>query len=163
MSTLYLSPRAHRQIQQAVSRNPGVETGGIMMGYQLNARDWLVTYASEPGPKAVHQPLTVVFDDSYLNNLVTRLQARSTRRWQYIGDWHSHTVRNLSPSRADKHTIATKAFEAKYGSKSPIMLIVGLGKQQQIQAKGFILAGSLRPFRQVTLYDREKQGDPQPI
>lgn len=163
MSTLYLSPRAARQIQQAVSRNPSVETGGILMGYQINAHDWLVTYASEPGPKAIHQPLTVVFDDSYLNKLVKRLQLRSTRRWQYLGDWHSHTVRNLMPSRADKQTISTKAQEAKYGSKSPIMLIVGLGKQQQLQAKGFILAGSLRPFRQVMLYEREKQGDPQPI
>lgn len=163
MSTLYLSPRAARQIQQAVSRNPGVETGGILMGYQMNERDWLVTYASEPGPQAVHSPLTIVFDDSYLNNLVTRLQIRSTRRWQYIGDWHSHTVRKLMPSKGDKQTISTKASEAKYGSKSPIMLIVGLGKQQQLNAKGFILSGSLRAFRQVLLYDREKLGSPRPL
>lgn len=163
MATLYLSARAAKQIQQAVSSNPGVETGGILMGYQINEQDWLVTYASEPGPKAVQKPLTVVFDDSYLNKLVTRLRVRSTLRWQYIGDWHSHTVRNLMPSKGDKHTIATKASEAKYGSQSPIMLIVRLGKQEQLLAKGFILAGSLRAFRQVILYEKEKLGDPQPL
>lgn len=163
MTTLYLSPRAAKQIEQAVRRNPGVETGGILMGYQLSPTEWLVTYASEPGPSAVQKPQTIVFDDPYLTRLVQRLQLRSTRRWHYIGDWHSHTVRSLQPSKADKQTIMSKASEEKYGSRSPIMLIVGLNRQQQIHARAFILSGSLRSFRQVTMYEKEKLGNPQPL
>lgn len=162
MSTLYLSPRAARQIEKAIERNPNVETGGILMGYQLNEQDWLITYASEPGPHAIQLPQSIVFDDEYLKKLVRRLRARSIRRWKYIGDWHSHTIRRLHPSRADKHTIASKSIEEEYGSRSPIMLIVG-HTRQRLLAKGFIWAGSLRPFRQVTLYEREKLGNPQPL
>lgn len=152
MTTLYITPNAWRQIERAVRKNPALETGGIMMGYAINEKDWLITYASEPGPKAIHAPLSIQFDDEYLRKLAKRLSRRN--RWKYIGDWHSHTIRRLSPSRADRNTVSVKAAKAKYASSSPIMLIVGLGKRQQIQARGYILAGSLREVQQIAIAER---------
>ncbi|MFY0543373.1 Mov34/MPN/PAD-1 family protein [Brevibacillus sp. H7] len=152
MTTLYITPKAWHQIERAVRKNPFVETGGILMGYAINENDWLITYASEPGPKAIQAPLSVRFDDQYLRNLAKRLSRRG--RWKYIGDWHSHTVRRLTPSRADRNTVWEKATSAKYTSSSPIMLIAGLGKRNQVQARGFILIGSLREVQQIVLAER---------
>ncbi len=151
MTTLYIAPRAWRQIEQAVKKNPSVETGGVLMGYPLNATDWLVTYASEPGPKAVHTAKQINFDDTYLQKLVSQMRLRSFRRWQYIGDWHSHTVSRLLPSKMDKATISKKTASAAYGSKSPIMLIVGLNRHAQVEARGYIMAGSLRAIPKIEL------------
>lgn len=156
MSRLYITTSAWRQIQQAVQRDASVETGGIMMGYPLGPHDWVVTYASEPGPKAIHQPRSINFDDQYLKRLVRRLHRRGAGRWRYIGDWHSHTVRRLSPSRGDKFTLWYKASSAAYNSTSPIMLIAGLGKHNQVQARAFILANSLREIRQISLIERQE-------
>jgi integrative and conjugative element protein (TIGR02256 family) len=152
MTTLYITPKAWRQIERAVRKNPLLETGGILMGYALNETDWLVTYASEPGPNAIQARLSVRFDDQYLRKLSKRLKRRG--RWEYIGDWHSHTVRRLTPSRADRHTVSEKAATAKYTSSSPIMLIVGLGKRNQMQARAYILTDSLREVQQIAFAEQ---------
>lgn len=153
MTTLYLTPRAWKQIEDAVRKNPSLETGGVMMGYSLGDDKWVIAYASDPGPKAIHQPTSIFFDDEYLRKLVRKLNR--SRRWQYLGDWHSHTIRRLSPSKGDKRTIWSKAVQSKYMSSSPLMLIVGLNKQSQLQARGFILGNSLREVGKIDLFDRK--------
>lgn len=153
MTILYITPKAWKQIETAVKKNPSVETGGVMMGYPMDHNRWVVTYASEPGPKAVQYPHSVFFDDSHLSKLVHKLS--KTRKWQYLGDWHSHTVKRLSPSKGDKKTIWEKATQSMYASPSPLMLIVGLGKQDQVQARGFILGNSLRKVGKIELFDQQ--------
>jgi integrative and conjugative element protein (TIGR02256 family) len=153
MTTLYITPKAWDQIERTVRENPSLETGGILMGYGINEDDWLVTYASGPGPNAIHEPYSIMFDDRYLGKLIRKL-SRRRGRWQYIGDWHSHTIRRLSPSRGDRRTIWRKAMQAKYTSSSPLMLIVGLGKRDQIQARCFILGNSLREVNRIALAER---------
>lgn len=153
MTTLYITPKAWKQIETAVRKDPSLETGGVMMGYSLGDEKWVVTYASDPGPKAIHRPTSIFFDDEHLHKLVRKLSRN--RRWQYIGDWHSHTIRRLSPSKGDKRTIWYKANQSVYTSASPLMLIVGLGRQRQLQARGFILGNSLREVGKIELYDRQ--------
>ncbi|MFF0827267.1 Mov34/MPN/PAD-1 family protein [Brevibacillus sp. NPDC003359] len=155
MTTLYITPKAWKQIEQAVRKKPSLETGGVMMGYPLSEDRWVVTYASEPGPNAIHQPHSIFFDDSHLNKLVRKLSRH--RQWKYIGDWHSHTIKRLSPSKGDKRTIWSKASQSMYMSSSPLMLIVGLGKNDQINARGFILGDTLREVGKIELYDQQAQ------
>jgi len=123
------------------------------MGYSLGNDKWVIAYASNPGPRAIQHPTSIFFDDDHLHKLVQKLNR--TRRWQYLGDWHSHTVRRLSPSKGDKRTIFSKANQSKYMSSSPLMLIVGLGRQNQLQARGFILGNSLREVGKIELYDQQ--------
>lgn len=153
MTILYITPTAWKQIETAVRKNPSIETGGVMMGYPLGDDRWVVTYASEPGPNAIQNPNSVFFDDSHLRKLVRKLS--QSRKWQYLGDWHSHTIKRLSPSRGDKRTIWEKASQSMYTSPSPLMLIVGLGRHNQVQARGFILGNSLREVGRIELFDRQ--------
>ncbi|USG64043.1 Mov34/MPN/PAD-1 family protein [Brevibacillus ruminantium] len=153
MTSLYFTSKAWRQIEQAVRRKPSLETGGVLMGYPLNDEEWLVTYASGPGPKAVHQPNSIMFDDQHLSNLVKRQSRR--RPWKYIGDWHSHTIKRLAPSKGDRQTIWTKASQSKYMSPAPFMLIVGLDKRNQLQARAYTLADKLYPVKNLKLVDRQ--------
>lgn len=151
MAALYISTKAWNQIERAVRKNRQIETGGILMGYQMNEQDWMITYASEPGPNAVQQTHSVFFDEHYLKNLISRLSKRGAGRWKYIGDWHSHTVKRLSPSKVDKHTVVEKASQAKYASNSPIMLIVGIRKGDSLQGRAYILNDSLREMQRIYL------------
>lgn len=124
-----------------------------MMGYPLGDEKWVVTFASDPGPRAIHQPNSIFFDDDYLKRLVRKMSRNSQS--QYIGDWHSHTIKRLSPSKGDKRTIWTKASQSMYMSSSPLMLIVGLGKRNQLQARGFILGNTLQEVGKIELYNRQ--------
>ncbi|MEJ8545650.1 Mov34/MPN/PAD-1 family protein [Brevibacillus borstelensis] len=153
MASLYLTPKVWRQIEQAVRKNPNLETGGVLMGYPLSKEEWLVTYASGPGPKAIHQPHSIMFDDQHLRNLVRKQSRR--RQWQYIGDWHSHTVRRLTPSKGDRRTIWEKASKSVYMSASPFMLIVGLNKRDQLQGRAFTLGDALNEVKNLKVIDRQ--------
>ncbi|WP_019120057.1 Mov34/MPN/PAD-1 family protein [Brevibacillus massiliensis] len=153
MTTLYVTERAWQQIEQAVTKNPSVETGGILMGYKLN-EDWVVSYASEPGPRAIKERKTVVFDENHLRNLTAKLKLRSAGRLRYIGDWHSHTVKRLAPSQGDRKTFALKTYQETYQSPSPIMLIVGMHRRG-IRVKGYIYGGRLREVDKVILVGKQ--------
>lgn len=155
MASLYLTRKAWKQIEQAVRKRPDLETGGILMGYSLGEEEWLVTYASDPGPNAIHQPHSIMFDDQYLFQLIKRQSRR--RRWDYIGDWHSHTVRRLSPSKADRRTVWEKASQSIYMSTSPFMLIVGLDKRNELRARAFLLDEAFREVKNLSLIDRPAQ------
>ncbi|MBO8163900.1 MAG: Mov34/MPN/PAD-1 family protein [Brevibacillus sp.] len=151
MTKLYLTQKVWRQIEQAVRSNPEVETGGVLMGYPINDQDWAITYASGPGPRALQMKHAVMFDDHYLGQVIRKVKRKTLGRVHYIGDWHSHTVRRLSPSRVDRQTVFMKAYQEKYASTSPLMLIVGIGKRNDIQARGFILDQALKEVQQIVL------------
>ncbi|MGD8188910.1 Mov34/MPN/PAD-1 family protein [Brevibacillus ginsengisoli] len=155
MTTLYLTQRAFKQIDQAVKKQPLVETGGILMGLQLEKGDYIVSYASEPGPRAIQTRNTIMFDDPYLRELVRKIRRRTAGRLQYVGDWHSHTVKRLSPSKGDRETILSKHTNNLYASSSPLMLIAGLDKRHQLLARAFILADSFREVDQIQLYQKQ--------
>ncbi|MFM1652471.1 Mov34/MPN/PAD-1 family protein [Brevibacillus sp. B_LB10_24] len=153
MTTLYVTEKAWKQIEQAVSKNPNVETGGILMGYQLNG-DWVVSYASEPGPRAIKERKTVVFDENHIRTVTAKLKLRSAGRLRYIGDWHSHTVKRLTPSLGDRKTFALKTYQETYQSSSPIMLIVGMHRHG-IRVRGFIYGGRMQEVERVILVGKQ--------
>jgi|GEM_PF-569017 len=156
LTTLYITTGAWKQIEEAIRKQPEVETGGILMGYALNAQDWVITYASEPGPNAIHQQRSIFFDDAYLRKLARRLRTRYSYRWQYLGDWHSHTVRRLTPSRGDKVTLREKTAQAVYQTASPIMLIAGLNRRGHVQARAYMLSDGLREIRPLLVIGRQE-------
>lgn len=148
MATLYLTEAAWSQIQKAVRQYPDLETGGILLGYKRDDNSWLITFASEPGPNALRLQHSILFDDPYLRRIVKR-KTRPNSPIQYIGDWHSHTMPRLTPSRTDKKTFVQKSNQKEYRSNSPIMLIVGYNRQEQLMARGFFLERGIRSFSKI--------------
>ncbi|MBG9789025.1 MULTISPECIES: Mov34/MPN/PAD-1 family protein [Brevibacillus] len=148
MSTLYLTETAWSQIQRAVGEYPDLETGGVLLGYQQDATSWIITFASEPGPNALRMEHSILFDDPYLRRIIRR-KTRPNSKIQYIGDWHSHTMPRLTPSRTDKNTFVQKSNKNEYRSNSPIMLIVGLNRQEQLMARAYFLDRGIRSFSKI--------------
>jgi len=78
---------------------------------------------------SVHQPC---LDKFYL-----RYPDRN--RFNLLGDWHFHPSGNLVPSPQDlkslKETMADPTFQASF----KVMLIVGLGADEQLRAAGVLL------------------------
>ncbi|OAJ75863.1 hypothetical protein AYJ08_20495 [Brevibacillus sp. SKDU10] len=148
MTTLYLTETAWSQIRRAVGHYPELETGGILLGYKQDAKSWIITFASEPGPNALRMEHSILFDDKYLHRIIKR-KTRPNSKIQYIGDWHSHTMPRLTPSRTDKNTFVQKSNQNEYRSDSPIMLIVGYNRQKQLMARGYFLERGIRSFSRI--------------
>lgn len=146
MTTLFISQRAWSQIEKAVRLYPDLETGGILLGHETKEGNWLISFASDPGPNALRMQNAIMFDDSYLHQMV-RQKTRFSKRSNYLGDWHSHTIQKLVPSKIDRATFNQKTIEKKYGSPSPIMLIVGLNRLNELNARAFIHQKKIRPVK----------------
>lgn len=128
---VFILDKAYRQIQQEVKRHPHEETGGMLIGFRA-PEALIVTEATGPGPKAVHLPLSIRFDEKYCERKARQIEGRA-KSLRYIGDWHSHPFSKLKPSKIDKRSFNLKAA-THYQTPHPIMIIAGPGPLIPLQA-----------------------------
>jgi proteasome lid subunit RPN8/RPN11 len=114
-----------------------LEAGGLMMGEQVGDNTFRITDIS----LTTGQPHSFHLDPLVHQPFLDAFYARFPDRWRFnlIGSWHSHPSGNLTPSPCDleslKETMATPSFEAPF----MVMLIVGLGADDQLNAEGVVL------------------------
>ncbi|GMW03612.1 MAG: hypothetical protein AMXMBFR84_47460 [Candidatus Hydrogenedentota bacterium] len=101
-----------------------VETGGELYGYRSRGNDIVITFATPPGPNAVHEPC-------FFRKDLTSLHA--SHRWivdnfrlGLWGTWHSHHYLGLStPSPRDIESAA--AIAKKNGMAEFLIFILTIG------------------------------------
>lgn len=81
--------KAHLSILAEVARKPGVETGGVLLGYR-QGDVYLVVEATDCGPNAECKENSVVFDEKYLNHIVRVLSGLYESPLEVLGVWHKH-------------------------------------------------------------------------
>lgn len=98
------------------------------MGYYSRETEVVITHASFPGVKAKRKRMSIEFDTEFCQSFVDDIFQSSDGYFTYVGDWHSHTANDLSPSSTDrkqlKKTTEFKATRLSY----PVMLITHKGK-----------------------------------
>jgi integrative and conjugative element protein (TIGR02256 family) len=99
-----------------------VETGGILVGARSKDGATLVTHATPPGPKAVHNAIyfqrDVAFQQTALNELHERFGA------QYLGEWHKHPRSLPVPSEGDLAGVKELLADPDYGVDAILFPIV---------------------------------------
>lgn len=81
--------KARLSILAEVARKPGVETGGVLLGYR-QGDVYLVVEATDCGPNAECKENSVVFDEKYLNHMVMVLSGLYESPLEVLGVWHKH-------------------------------------------------------------------------
>lgn len=107
------------------------ETGGVLLGYWASAAatqsggvDAVVTAVVGPGPRAEHRPFTFAPDYDYQEQEIARVYEESGRRWQYLGDWHTHPEGGPWLSDKDLATLTRIAEAPAARATSPVMLVL---------------------------------------
>ncbi|MEI8195847.1 MAG: Mov34/MPN/PAD-1 family protein [Phycisphaerae bacterium] len=99
-----------------------VETGGILVGAKAGEGAILVTHATPPGPKAVHNAVyfqrDVAFQQAALNGLHQRYGV------QYLGEWHKHPRGLPVPSGGDLQGVKELLSDPDYGVDAILFPIV---------------------------------------
>lgn len=114
----------------------GLETGGILLGID-HAGDVLITRAGTPGPRARRASHSFHRDLDHANQLAAL--AWQTDGSQWIGEWHTHPSRELTPSQLDLTSYLRHVHDPELRLDQFIAIIVGLTAQQEIRMQTWII------------------------
>ncbi|MGH9770230.1 MAG: Mov34/MPN/PAD-1 family protein [Candidatus Acidiferrales bacterium] len=101
------------------------ESGGVLLGYIVDANELVIGRAIGPGPQAEHGKAHFVPDSAYHESEIAREYEASGRLTTYLGDWHSHPNCSTRLSMLDRRTLAMIAKCREARMPTPIMAIIG--------------------------------------
>jgi integrative and conjugative element protein (TIGR02256 family) len=119
---------------------PGLETGGILVGYEVDPTTVRITRVSPPGPGAVHRRYFFSRDTRFLQRHLDEIHDRSAGRQDYIGEWHVHAALDAPPSHVDRRALWRIARRNNYRPRNPVLLIVEESPpEQRLRVYGFVV------------------------
>lgn len=106
-----------------------LETGGMLLGYEADNGEAVVTTVIGPGRNAKHRRYRFSPDAEYQQAELTAHHLRTAGRETYLGDWHTHPLGSTTLSLLDKRTLTRIACAPSSGTIKPIMAILGGGRE----------------------------------
>ena len=128
ITVVWLSDEAAKKLMAEASTKSPLETGGVLLGYQVaDGRETVITAVAGPGPKAQHSSTAYLPDHEYQEREIGRVYAASGRCTTYVGDWHSHPGGSLYLSRTDVGTLRAIARHEPARVPHPVMIVAASG------------------------------------
>lgn len=114
-------------MQELALHHYPLETGGMLLGYEADNENTVVTTIVGPGPNAKHGRFFFTPDSAYQQSRLEEHYWATDGRETYLGDWHTHPKSDSTPSILDKRTLARIANEPRSGIAQPAMAILAGG------------------------------------
>jgi integrative and conjugative element protein (TIGR02256 family) len=146
---VWIDERLLKPIEAEAARHAPDETGGMLVGYWSESGDAVITGTIEGGPQAVRRPNCFVPDGIWQQERLDEIYIRSGRVHTYLGDWHSHPIGALRPSRRDRDTAKRIAKEKEARAPHPLT-VIGSTYDGQWSWAAFCY-GRRRGFRELPL------------
>lgn len=164
---VYVLDSAIRTLAEESEAKPGIETGGVLVGFadtDLNAV--VVTAASGPGPNAHHGRNTFDRDRAYCQEFLDRHAAATDGIVDFVGEWHKHREPDPWPSSTDVRTYRTLAADPNCHLALPVVLITGVRtvsrmpvKEAYVHVNAFVFRQDGFVSRRVRLLQSEAYAD----
>lgn len=144
---LLLSPEIIQQLIEALHRAGKREVGGILMGEHVGPDTFRVkeiTIQYKGGTfstfirivEEIIAPLLAFFDAN----------KHDYKRFNYLGEWHSHQSFALVPSKRDHATMYNMILDPELGAHFVLLLLVKLGPKNQLECSVTVYQPSTPPF-----------------
>lgn len=135
-----IEPSTRAAIAGHVRSMPGLETGGILIGQELDSTTLRITRVSPPGPGAVHRRYFFSRDTRFLQRYLDDVHERSRREEDYVGEWHVHPSLDAPPSKVDCRALWRIARRKNYAPTNPVLLIVEEAPpERRLRVYGFVV------------------------
>jgi integrative and conjugative element protein (TIGR02256 family) len=128
--TLWIAVAALTQMRELAAGHAPLETGGMLLGYDADNHEAVVTNIIGPGPKARHRRMRFRPDHEYQQERLERHFALTEGRETYLGDWHTHPSGSCDLSWLDKRVLVRIAKTPAARTAHPIMLVLADGKPE---------------------------------
>ncbi len=130
---------------------PNLETGGILIGYEVDPKTVSITRVSPPGPGAVHRRYFFSRDTRFLQRYLDQFHDQSGGREDYVGEWHVHPGLDAPPSYVDRRALWRIARRNNYAPTNPVLLIVEEAPpERRLRVYGFV-AKPKRAWRELAV------------
>lgn len=100
------------------------ETGGLLIGYWTQDDDVVVAETTHSGPRARRSPFGFEPDIVEDDEVIARKFAETQGALTYVGDWHTHPLGPLRPSRRDHIAARLVAKSPEARTPRPLVAIV---------------------------------------
>jgi integrative and conjugative element protein (TIGR02256 family) len=141
-------PDVQEQLERRAIEAGDKETCGILIGYFTDERVAVVVDASDAGPNAESSAAICSRDVEYTQQWLEDRLRDSSGEIEYIGEWHSHTSEDTTPSTTDTTSLTDIANSPNYLCRTPVMLILGCSEGVIRRKSAYCFAAS-RPFREI--------------
>jgi integrative and conjugative element protein (TIGR02256 family) len=127
LGAAWVAATALDALYDEASRHYPNETGGLLLGWRHSPTEIVVTDVIGPGPGAEHSRCGFRPDATWQADVLAAKYAHSGRRFEYLGDWHTHPGGNPVMSRLDWRTLRVIARHADSRCPRPVMGIIADG------------------------------------
>jgi proteasome lid subunit RPN8/RPN11 len=126
MLTILLPPDVREEITKACVRAGKHETGGMLFGEHVGDDEFHVIEATVAGQGSMASFLRALTEGLARLEAFFRRTKRDYRRFNYLGEWHSHPSFVLRPSSADDKAMFDIVEDSTTGARFAVSLIVKL-------------------------------------
>jgi integrative and conjugative element protein (TIGR02256 family) len=139
-----------RQMEGECATYPGVETGGILVGYQDPSGEatWHIRAVINAGPTATHRPASFSPDIDHANRELQRLR-KADPKLTYLGGWHSHPGHLARPSAEDAEQARRILSDPDY--RMPFVIVV-IATTEPFRTKTYMMTREQPQFTEVTMH-----------
>jgi [CysO sulfur-carrier protein]-S-L-cysteine hydrolase len=151
---LILPAEVSSRIETALRRARWREIGGILMGEALGPDCFRIA-------EATIQPQGGSFS-SFLRNVRFALDplrrffsktGHDYRRFNYLGEWHSHPSFVPEPSGPDKRSMLEIVEDPRVGAIFAVLMIVRLGTGEELDGTVTVFVPGAQPFRGNLIFE----------
>lgn len=149
IETIWISQQSWAAMRMLAAEKSPMETGGMLLGYQGENGEAVVTAIIGPGSRAKHKRFRFAPDHEYQQRQLEAHFSRTSGGETYLGDWHTHPMGTCELSRRDRRVLTRVALTPSSETPSPVMLVLA-GEGTDWHACGLRYVSQIRKAFLVT-------------
>jgi [CysO sulfur-carrier protein]-S-L-cysteine hydrolase len=150
MITIRIPPEIRQRIEDACRAAGRRETGGMVFGEHVAEDDFRVVDITVSGQGSMASFWRSLVEGLDQLEAFFKRTKRDYRRFNYLGEWHSHPSFALHPSGTDDETMFEIVNDRATGARFAVSMIVKLiGDELAVRAFAYFPAGERRDAEAV--------------
>jgi len=138
MLTLVLQPNTTRTIAAALEKAGRHEVGGVLMAEHVDLNEFTIAELTVHNRGSLASFVRRIEDALiHLTSFFVRTN-RDYRRFNYIGEWHSHPLFELEPSLKDDASMMQIMLDPVVGATFAVLLLVKLDERRSLLANAYL-------------------------
>ncbi|MBB4376382.1 Mov34/MPN/PAD-1 family protein [Bradyrhizobium sp. SBR1B] len=152
-------PRKITDLLRCELRGRRNEIGGVMVAEHVGGETFRIVELSvqRSGGTAMHFVRDPEQSKAFLSDFFARTGG-DYRRFNYIGEWHSHPAFEVVPSRNDIQAMYQIVEDPEVGTNFAVLVIVRLLLRKSLQMSATLFRAGLSPESVVILVEGKKSG-----
>lgn len=138
MLSLILPPEQAEILQAALTNAGQREIGGVLMGEHVGTNAFVIHELTVHRRGSFASFLRRIEDALGPMRVFFKRTGHDYRRYNYLGEWHSHPSFAPFPSSTDDASMRVIVQDAKVGANFVVLMIVKLGQGQELVATAHV-------------------------